>query len=240
VRGLGSDHAVTRLVEGSLGHLYPLLGRYPEAERSLTESVAYLRAIYGEHHGVTHEKVRGLIQLYSLWDKPEEARKWRSRLAGQSADAGGLAGSVHYDEKTDTYTIRGSGMNIASVFDEFHFAHKTLQGDGSITARIDSIEDTDPRAISGVMIRRTLEPTSEHASVYIIPATRVVFQYRSTPRGAASIRYNGRESAELPHWVRLTRRADTFTAEHSSDGVNWQDVWSLDPNESAAGPDSDG
>ena len=232
VRGLGPDHAVTRLVEGSLGHLYLLQGRYPEAERSLTESVSHLRVIYGEHHGITHEKVRGLVELYALWDRPEEAWQWRKRLAAQSADAGGLAGSVRYDEASDTYTIRGSGMNIADVFDEFHFAHKTLQGDGSITARIDSIEDTNPRAISGVMIRRTLDPTSEHASIYIIPGSRVVFQYRSTPRGAASIRYNGRESAELPHWVRLTRRADTFTAEHSSDGVNWQEVRSLDPNES--------
>jgi len=37
----------------------------------------------------------------------------------------------------------------------------------------------------------------------------------------------------LPHWVRLTRKGNQFTAQHSSDGVQWDAVVdSQDPNKS--------
>ena len=49
-------------------------------------------------------------------------------------------GSSHYDRATDTYTITGIGADIWDSVDEFHFAHKALIGDGSITARIDVLE----------------------------------------------------------------------------------------------------
>ncbi|MCX5645256.1 MAG: protein kinase [Phycisphaerae bacterium] len=233
MRGLGSDHALTRRTTGDLGYVYLLQGRYAEAERALTESIAHESDIFGERHLETTDDVKRLIQLYVRWGKPEEARKWRANLgSAKPADAGNLAGSVQYNETAETYAIRGCGMDIWQMFDEFHFAHKTLQGDGSITARIDSIEDTDPRAKTGVMIRKTPEPTSEHASVFITPASIVAFQYRSTPQGVTSRRYTGRESVKFPHWVRLTRRGNAFTAEHSSDGMSWKEVRSPDPNES--------
>jgi hypothetical protein len=33
----------------------------------------------------------------------------------------------------------------------------------------------------------------------------------------------------LPHWVRLTRKSNQFTAQHSSDGVQWDAV--VDPQD---------
>ncbi len=33
---------------------------------------------------------------------------------------------------------------------------------------------------------------------------------------------------QVPHWVKLTRRGDVFTAQHSDDGVAWQDVTDAD------------
>jgi len=216
-----------------LGWVYLLQGRYAEAESVLQDTFVRQTRIFGEGTLETLLPLQWLIYLYAVWDRPEDARKWRAKLvAAKPADAGSLLGSIRYDENTDTYAIRGSGMDIWDIFDEFHFAHKMLQGDGSITARIDSLENTNPWAKSGVMIRKTLEPTSEHASIFITPASLVAFQYRSTPRGVASSRHAGRESVKLPHWVRLTRRGNTFTAEHSSDGMSWEEVRSPDPNES--------
>jgi len=130
--------------------------------------------------------------------------------------------------------MRGSGFDIWDLFDDFHFAHKTLKGDGSITARIDRLEKVHTWTKVGVMIRSTLEPTSPHVSVCISPYGVVSCDRRSTESGITLHRSGGMKPVRFPHWVRLTRSANTFTAEHSSDGVRWEKVHSGDPNR--AGP----
>ncbi|MHC4752662.1 MAG: sugar-binding protein [Planctomycetota bacterium] len=62
------------------------------------------------------------------------------------------------DNFDGTYTMTASGYDIwtnadGEELDEFHFAYKPLNGAGSIIARVDSVEDTDPWAKAGVMIR---------------------------------------------------------------------------------------
>ncbi|HUT47528.1 MAG TPA: hypothetical protein VMX36_14700, partial [Sedimentisphaerales bacterium] len=68
-----------------------------------------------------------------------------------------------------TYTMTGSGTDIWSAADEFHFAYKMLTGAGSIIARVESVEQTDIWAKAGVMIRETLDAGSKFAAVYITP-----------------------------------------------------------------------
>jgi len=62
-----------------------------------------------------------------------------------------------------TYTMTDSGTDIWYQSDEFHYAYKTLNGAGSITARVDSIQNTNDWAKAGVMIRETLDADSAHA-----------------------------------------------------------------------------
>jgi eukaryotic-like serine/threonine-protein kinase len=135
MRARGPDDAYTADFASWLGYVYMLQGRYAEAEQTLVEAVARKVRIFGERNSLTTGSLQALIQLYVLMDRPEDAKKWRARLgSATSADAGRLAGSLQYDETTGTYTIRGFGMDMWDILDEFHFAHKTLQGDGSITA----------------------------------------------------------------------------------------------------------
>ncbi|MBM4026279.1 MAG: tetratricopeptide repeat protein [Planctomycetes bacterium] len=232
-RVLGEDHSWRGTFTDALGWVYLLQGRFAQSEQLLTEAVSHESRVFGAAHPYTLLSVETLVGLYVAWDRPEEASKWRARLAAaKSADAGSLAGSLHHDAQKNAYAIRGCGMDIYDVFDEFHFAHKTLRGDGSITARVDQIQNTDSWAKTGVMIRRTLDPTSEHASVFITPTGVVTFHYRQVPRGAGFSRHGAVGPVALPHRVRLTRRGATFTAEHSADGVAWQEVRSGDPNQS--------
>jgi non-specific serine/threonine protein kinase/serine/threonine-protein kinase len=226
----GEDHAWTGDFMGWLGWVYLLQGRYPDAEATLTEAIARETQIFGPDHWQTVQDIHTLVQVYAAWGKLEEAAKWRATLIGNPSDTVRLLGSMRYDEKMDTYTLRGCGMDIWDVFDEFHFAGKTLEGDGSITARIDSLENTDPWAKTGVMIRRALEPTSEHASIFLTPTGLVAFQYRSTRQGITATRQGGVKSRGFPQWVRLTRQGNTFRAEHSRDGKDWEVVQSPDPN----------
>jgi tetratricopeptide (TPR) repeat protein len=134
------------------------------------------------------------------------------------------SGSSRYDKATDTYTVTGIGVDIWDTIDDFHFAHKSLHGNGSITARIDSIENVHQLTKAGLMIRNSLDATSENVMVLVTPSGRMSFQHRHSK---ANPTYSVRTpvgAVQLPHWVRLTRRGNHFIAEQSDDGINWKHV----------------
>jgi hypothetical protein len=122
-----------------------------------------------------------------------------------------------------TFTMTGSGADIWGTADQFHFAYKILTGPGTITARVNSVQNTDGWAKAGVMIRETLEPGSKHAFACVTPSNGVASQGRTETDGAS---YNtGQAGIAAPHWVRLERDvAGNFTVSHSTDGSNWQQV----------------
>ena len=166
--------------------------------------------------------------------QPEKNARWLAELkaahkAGTAVPHGPFVGRMSYDSTTDTYVLVGSGFDIWDVFDEFHFAHARLEGDGSITARIDSVEHVHEWTKAGVMIRNTLDPASEHGIILITPTGRVFFGWRDREMGVTRGTGTDRNSITLPHWVRLTRRGNRFTAQHSSDGVQWEAV--VDPED---------
>jgi hypothetical protein len=137
-------------------------------------------------------------------------------------------GSLKYDQATDTYIMTGSGADIWGTADQFHFAYKTLTGDGSIIARIDSITNTNSWAKAGVMIRETLDPGSPSIDAVISADNRVAMQWRET-QGADmgspdSSTHTIANSFTLPHWMKLTRSGFVFRVQHSADGITWQDI----------------
>jgi len=127
-------------------------------------------------------------------------------------------------EKELNFSLPEPSSEMWHVCDDLHFAYKTLNGDGSITARIESIDQTHWQTEVGVMIRNTLEPTSENVAVLITSIGGVVFQYRAKPLEATRSVYSDVNNVTLPYWVRLTRKGNLFTAQHSNDGVNWHTV----------------
>jgi hypothetical protein len=140
-------------------------------------------------------------------------------------------GSSRYNSATDTYNMSGIGANIWDTVDDFHFACKRLNGDGSITARIDRIENVHEWAKAGVMVRSTLEPDCQNVMVLVTPSGRVAFQHRHTKAATTYSTYTPVGTVQFPHWVKLIRQGNRFIAEHSHDGVNWQHVLpGSDPN----------
>ena len=129
-----------------------------------------------------------------------------------------------------TYTMTGAGADIWDIgpgageyHDEFHFAYKMLTGPGSIVARVDSVQETNPWAKACVMIRETLDAGSKHALAAVTPANGVAFQGRPDP-GAASFNTNQGDFT-APYWVKLERDvAGNFTAYHSANGSSWQSI----------------
>ena len=66
--------------------------------------------------------------------------------------------------------------------DQFRFVYKTLSGNGSITASVDSLTRSDAWSKAGVMIRESLEAGSKHVSTVVTPDNSCSQQYRSSHR----------------------------------------------------------
>jgi len=147
----------------------------------------------------------------------------------------GFPGSVgsFVEGPVGTYTMTAAGTDIWDAHDEFHFAYKQLSGVGSITAKVDSVENTDPWAKAGVMIRETLDPGSKFAAVYITPTNAdgtptqgCRFQGRTDTDGSAtsdtSVATDGQKAVTAPYWVKLERDfAGNLRGYYSSDGSTW-------------------
>jgi len=133
-----------------------------------------------------------------------------------------LSGDATYS--TGTFTLVGSGADIWNNADAFHFAYRPLNGDGTVVARVTSVQNTDPWAKAGVMIRESLAAGSKHAFMAITPGNGAAFQRRTATDGA-SVNTAG-AVVTAPYWVRLVRAGTLFTASQSADGVTWTTVGS--------------
>jgi hypothetical protein len=82
------------------------------------------------------------------------------------------------------------------------------------------VENTDPWAKAGVMIRDTLDADSRYAAVLVTPENGVRFQYRRTAGGGTE-RYFV-EGITAPQWVKLERTTGGLVrAFYSADGTTW-------------------
>jgi hypothetical protein len=133
-----------------------------------------------------------------------------------------LSGSATYS--AGTFTVKAAGADIWGTSDQFHYVYRPLSGDGTIIARVASIQNTDPWAKTGVMIRESLASNSTFAEMIVSPGKGLAFQRRLATAGMATHTEGAMVAA--PYWVKLTRRGNTFTGYSSPDGVTWTRVGS--------------
>ena len=125
-----------------------------------------------------------------------------------------------------TIVMSGGGADIWGTADRFRYVYKQLTGDGSIIARLDSLQERDVNTKAGIMIRQTLEANSIMAASLFHASGSTALQYRTTTSGnVAEINSGaGDYAAELPVWLKITRTGNTITSERSVDGVNWEPI----------------
>ncbi|MEM8866790.1 MAG: DUF1800 family protein [Verrucomicrobiota bacterium] len=86
----------------------------------------------------------------------------------------------------NAFELKGSGNDIWSTDDEFHFAYQQLNGDGTVIARVDGLQFTHTWAKAGVMIRETLESDSANVFSLVSGANGTRAQIRRVERGRSS------------------------------------------------------
>lgn len=133
---------------------------------------------------------------------------------GRDIGATGLSGADSFSN--GTFEVSGAGADISNIGDAFHFVYQPLTGDGTIIARIDSFDASDPLAKAGIMIRESLYANSPNVFLTTTHAQGDFFSSRAP--GARTIRSH---FSAGPAWFRLTRRGNTYWAFASADGIRW-------------------
>ncbi len=124
------------------------------------------------------------------------------------------------EDPAETYTLRGAGEDIYGFEDQFHFAYKELTDSVKIIAKVESLDNADPFAKAGVMIRDTLDANSRNMAVLITPENGVRFQFRTVGEDVTDREFA--EGLTTPYWVRLERTSGgLIRAYHSANGSDW-------------------
>ncbi len=130
-------------------------------------------------------------------------------FAGQT-DVGTVLhpGSATYDEKTQRYTVAGSGANMWFGEDDFHFVWVKLSvNDVSIAADIDIENKGDAHRKAVLMIRQNLDPDSAYADAAVHGDGLTSLQYREV-KGADTHEIESDVSG--PTRVELVKQEDSF------------------------------
>ncbi len=142
-----------------------------------------------------------------------------------TADIGavGLAGSASF--LNGSYSVGGSGTDIWSTADGFQYVSQSVSNNCEIRARVTSIQNTDPWAKAGVMVRNDSLAGAMNAALFVTSSNGVTFQVRTALGVATTSTTVG--SVTAPEWVRLVRSpGNLFVAYYSSDGANWTQIGS--------------
>jgi regulation of enolase protein 1 (concanavalin A-like superfamily) len=158
--------------------------------------------------------------ITSVNEDPDKAIDY----AGDCLDPTG----AFFDATTGKIVLRGAGpAGIADVADQFNFTHQEVEGNFQVVVRALTrpIRTANPNT-AGLMIREGLTPGARMAALLLTGSQQgLLFRWRDGADSAANQADEpliGPEALIPPLWIRLTRNADTITAEYSMDGATWQ------------------
>ncbi len=140
--------------------------------------------------------------------------------SGSFTKTGGVAGS----NQPLNIDVTAAGADIWGPADDGLYVYVpwvSTDGDGEISARVDSMTNTHPWAKAGLMFRSSLEAGATNVFLALTPGVGITLQVRSSS-GAVTTEAQHSWLPGAPCWLRLRRSHDnTARAEFSGDGQNW-------------------
>lgn len=138
---------------------------------------------------------------------------------------GTVAAATSASYANGAFTVAGAGANISGRSDNFWFVSQSWTGDGTITARLVSEQNTGSAALAGVMLRESTASGARSVFMGLNPNGSAQWVRRTkTGNNSSSTTVSG---PTAPYWVRLTRSNNTLAGYLSSDGATWTQVASV-------------
>ena len=168
--------------------------------------------------------------IHAEWTKLRTVRGWVvgmlvaipvTVLVGLLGPAGSQMSCTGPDGQSCQNNVPPTGPGGEAVHDSFYFLHRTLTGDGTITARVGALSDAEPWAKAGVIVKQDTEPGSTYAAVLLTGGHGVRMQHDFTGDIA------GPATSKEPTWLRLTRDGRTLSGATSPDGERWATIGSV-------------
>jgi hypothetical protein len=207
-------------------------------------AVGYSTEPFAEH-SIVHSGGTSMPLAYNNADSPNYSETERTWDSPQNWTVNGVntlslfvrgypdVPSVAVTETGGKMSLTGAGADIWGASDEFTYAYKVLNGDGTIVAKVASIgAGTNTWAKGGVMIRDSLNGNSASAQMVLTAnsdgaaGNGAAFQNRATAgldMGANDATSNTTATTIIapPYWVKIERIGDTITGYLSPDGTGW-------------------
>ncbi len=172
----------------------------------------------------------------SLTNRPAEGRLDRVKafpFFAQDLGDPGTPGSVT-NFTTNTIDLFASGNNGlhpgTPSRDAQFFAYREFLGDGTFTARLDSLVGSNPARTNasgelptaGLTLRESIAVGSRQISFHGNTAKQLEFRARGTTAGGlTNVISPVANQGTPPRWLRLVRSNNTVTALNSADGITW-------------------
>jgi hypothetical protein len=138
---------------------------------------------------------------------------WASTLIGSSF------GSATYSSCNLLYTLTSKGYSVPNA-DVQEFVYQTLNGNGSISARI---YDLTNNGWAAVQIRENLTPGSKKVLLKAQLQTMIRSEVRQTQGGSHNSNQVLRQGVK---WLKIVRVGSRFDAYSSENGISWRSVFS--------------
>lgn len=139
---------------------------------------------------------------------------------GTDVGSTGLSGGAEYFG--GAHTLKGAGV-FGGTTDAFRYVYQTLSADGSIIARVSTLQNTGSNARVGIMMRDTLANNARMAALTVTGTGAYKWQRRTSTGG--SVTTTNSSSGTVPNiWIRLVRSGNTITASKSTNGTSWTTI----------------
>jgi alpha-glucosidase (family GH31 glycosyl hydrolase) len=123
------------------------------------------------------------------------------------------------------FAVRGAGAGIGLTNDGFQFVSRPMTGDGQVTVRLIKQTSAHAGAMSGLLLRESLEPSARQAVLAMSVDNGLIAMGRTTA-GGASLKTVAPGFA-APCWLRLVRKGNVVSSYASSDNVTWKPIDSV-------------
>ena len=142
-----------------------------------------------------------------------------------STDIGGAAPAGMATYANGKWTVQGAGNDIFwGAQDACHFTYKALTGNSAIIAKVESVQNTHPAAVAGVMMRTSLDQGAPRAWMAVASNGQAkqnmqkLAVYGGSNYGTKAFNI---ASSTASYWVKLERIGNIITGYVSPDGTNW-------------------